>query len=484
MDGNLGWVEWLFGRAWRRLPPDLQRPFVWLQHLVWGVLGRIRSPLVWAWDQVTTPLYRNAILIMSTSVIGSGLGFFFWLVVARFYDKNDVGYAITLFQTVSFVASLGFLGLGVALVRYLPESDHRAPLLNASLTLATVVTLALGVDFILGVRIFAPSLEFILNSPVYIVAVLATAVSVTAANHLDQASYALRRADAVVWRTTVFSVVKIPLAFVFVLFALTRGRIGVFMAIAIAFVAAVVLEAFVLLPRILPGFRPRPNLDYRPLMPMMRFSAGNYASIVIGNAGALLLPLLILSVLGPVGAENAAFFYIATIVAGLLGIIPSATFTSFYAEASQKNESNAQRHLKERRAILLSVLLLIPGIAVLWFFSEPMLTWFGDPAYASGAVGSLHILIFGSIPTFLNNILGTRVRVRRKTRPLIVGASITAVVTLALGYTLLASNGIDGLSLAVVLGSAAQTPYMWAVARRPFEREPEEPLVPVPPGTE
>src|SRR5439155_738867 len=35
------------------------------------------------WDQVKSPLYRNAIFIMLTSVIGSGLGFFFWLIVAR-----------------------------------------------------------------------------------------------------------------------------------------------------------------------------------------------------------------------------------------------------------------------------------------------------------------------------------------------------------------------------------------------------------------
>ncbi|MFQ6129150.1 MAG: hypothetical protein ACE5QW_09655, partial [Thermoplasmata archaeon] len=31
-----------------------------------------------------TPLYRNAIYLMMNTIIGSGLGFFFWMVVARF----------------------------------------------------------------------------------------------------------------------------------------------------------------------------------------------------------------------------------------------------------------------------------------------------------------------------------------------------------------------------------------------------------------
>src|SRR5207244_13392482 len=79
------------------------------------------------WDQVKGSLYRNAIFIMLTSVISSGLGFFFWLVIGNEYDKNDVGSAIVLFQTLGFIGTLGSLGIGVGMIRYLTVTQgHQA----------------------------------------------------------------------------------------------------------------------------------------------------------------------------------------------------------------------------------------------------------------------------------------------------------------------------------------------------------------------
>ena len=49
-----------------------------------GNLDRMRRLAGQAWTLATAPLYRNAFMIMLSSVLGSGLGFFFWLVVARF----------------------------------------------------------------------------------------------------------------------------------------------------------------------------------------------------------------------------------------------------------------------------------------------------------------------------------------------------------------------------------------------------------------
>jgi O-antigen/teichoic acid export membrane protein len=435
-----------------------------------GFVGKV-------WGQVKSPLYRNAFFIMLSSVIGSGLGFFYWLVVARLYVKEDVGYAVTLFQTISFLATLGLLGLGTALVRYLPETDEKEPLVNTSLTIVGILCLLLSVAFIAGVTIWAPDLSFILQNPIYPVAILLTTLMVGFAPILDQTGFAMRRADVLTWRTLAFAILKIPLAVLFAIFAITGGRFGIFMALALAFGISILLEGLWLVPRILPGYRPRPHLGFSRLRPMIHFSLGNYAAGVIGAAGSLLLPLMILDVLGAAGAANAAYFYIATVVAGLLYIIPNATFTSFYAEASQRN---ANRHVDERRAILLSLALLAPAIAVLWFFAQPMLVLFGDPAYAAGAVGALHILVFASIPVFLNSILSTRVRVRKKTMPLIIGAAIGTLVTLIAGFFLLRTQGIDGLSIAYVIGNAAPTPYYYLVARKSFATEPIEPIEPSP----
>ncbi len=429
-----------------------------------------------AWGEVKSPLYRNALYIMSASIIGSALGFFFLVIATRFYRETDVGYAAALFQTVSFLAALAHLGLGTAIVRYLPENKEKTPLVNTCLTIVGTASVVLSVVFILGVQVWAPSLDFIWqNFPVYPIAIVIAALAVALPAVLDQAGYAMRHAEVLTWRTLTLSSLKIPLVFFMPLFFI--GRLGVFLALALSAGVAVVVEALVLLPRVLPGYRPTPHLGFHRIRPMFRFSIGNYVANSIVAAGSLTLTLMILNVLGSIGAKEAAFFYVAQIVAGLLYIIPTATFTSFFAEASQKG---ASRHRDERRAIGLTLLLLLPAIAVFWVFAEPVLTLFGSGTYADGAVLPLRILVLAAIPVVANNVLGTRIKVRKRSAPLIVGSAIMSTVTLALGFVLLSSNGIDGLAAAVVIGQTAPVPYYYLVARRSFQGEPAEPLEPKP----
>src|SRR5207249_2074539 len=185
------------------------------------------------WDQVKGSLYRNAIFIMLTSVISSGLGFFFWLVIGNAYDKNDVGSAIVLFQTLGFIGTLGSLGIGVGLIRYLPETKDQTALVNAGLTISGVVTLVLSLVFL----------------------------------------------------------ALLPLS--------------------LAFGVSVVVLGVWLLPRAVPGYRPRTEFRIERIRPILRFSLGNYVAIVIGAAGSLLPTPLIYDVLGPFqGPPNAAYFYI------------------------------------------------------------------------------------------------------------------------------------------------------------------------------
>ncbi len=434
------------------------------------------------WSEAKTSLYRNAIYLMANSVAGYGLGFFFWAIVTHVYRDPDVGFAVTLFSTISFVGGLALLGFNASLIRYFPEADDKADLLNTALTLVALLSLLLGLGFLLIIAAFGLKLSFILNDLAYPLAVLSGVLACALGPVYDTAAIALLRSDMTMWRTVALGVLKIPIAVLLALTvgpALGIGRFGVFVALVLAMGASVLIEALWLLPRILPGYRPAVHTAFGRLRPMMRFSQGNYAAAVIGSAGTGLLPLLVLEVLGPQGASNAAYFYVASAVAGLLSVISGSTFTSFFAEASYRN---ANRHRDERRALLLTLGLLAPAIVVFWIFAYIVLELFGgaSSSYAVAATTPLRILTLAAIPAVANNLLVTRVRVRKRTRPLIVGAAISTVVVLVLGYTMLQSGGIAGLAIAFVIASVAPTPYYWIVARKSFEAEPLEPLEPVP----
>jgi O-antigen/teichoic acid export membrane protein len=430
------------------------------------------------WGEAKSPLYRNAIFLMANSVVGQALGFFFWVVVARSYDTSDVGFAVTLFSTVSFAASLALFGQTYALIRYLPETEDQAQLINTSLTLVGLATLGFTGAFFLVVAVTGLDLGFILESPAYPLVIVAGALACSLGPILDNTAIGLRRADLPMWRTVAQGLVKIPLVVVIALTLSTTlgvGRFGIFLALVLSLVISVVVEAIWLVPKVLPGYAPRIRTQFSRLRPMMRFSQGNYAASVIAGAGGGLLPLLVLEVLGEVGARNAAYFYVASAVAGLLSVISGSAFTSFYAEASYRD---ADRHRDERRALLLTLALLAPAIVLFWVFAHFVLLLFGGAttsSYADFATDPLRIMTLASIPAVASNLLTTRVRVRRRTRPLIVGAAISTVVMLGLGYVLLAAYGITGLSVAYVVAGAAATPYYWLVARRSFEAEPLEP---------
>ncbi len=425
-----------------------------------------------AWDQAKSPLYRNAFFIMLASLIGAPLGFVFLFVVYKYYDLTDAGYAAAMVNTITFLVGIGSLGLPIALIRFLPESDDPPALVNTSLSIAGGLSAALALVFILGLGIWAPNLRLIFANPVYLLIIPLTAMAYAFGPVLDQATIGVRRADLFAIRVAILSVIKIPLPLLFVLAFRDElgGTLGVYMSWSLSFAISVIVVGLVLLPRVIPGYRPRPRLSRSRLRPMFRFSVGNWVASLIGSAGSLLLTLLIINTLPEAtGSTAVAVYYAVTVVAGILIVIPQATMSSLYAEASQRN---AERRRDERRAIGLSIALLIPGIIAMWLFADVLLRLFENTTLADQGAGPLRILTLSSIPIFLNSVFGTRVRVRKEIIPLIVSAAIGSGVTLGLGYVLLQSYGLVGLAIAVVLGQAASTPYLLVVAGRPMEEEP------------
>ncbi len=425
-----------------------------------------------AWDEARSPLYRNAFFIMLASLIGAPLGFVFLYVVIQTYNLTDAGYAATMVNTITFLVGIGSLGLPIALIRFLPESDDPPALVNTSLSIAGALSAVLALVFVLGLGIWAPNLRLIFDNPVYLLIIPLTAIAYAFGPVLDQAAIGIRRADIFAIRVGTLSVTKIPLPLLFVLAFRDKlgGTLGVYMSWTVSFAISVIVVGFVLLPRVLPGFRPRPRLSRSRLRLMFRFSVGNWVASLIGGAGSLLLSLLIINTLPKdTGSTATAVYYAVTVMAGILLVIPQATMSSLYAEASQRN---AERRRDERRAIGLSVALLIPGIIAMWALADVLLRLFENPTLADQGADPLRILTLSSIPVFLNSVFGTRLRVRKEIIPLIVSAAIGSAVTLGLGYALLQSSGLVGLAIAVVIGQAASTPYLLVVAGRPMEEEP------------
>src|SRR3989442_4904119 len=111
-----------------------------------------------------------------------------------------------------------------------------------------------------GIEFWLPSLDFILSSPVYWILILLTTLSLTFAPILDQSGLAMRRADLILWRTVLASVLQGPIALPLIFFAVTGGRLDIFFAISLPDGIAVAVEGGILFPPVVTAYQPESSL--------------------------------------------------------------------------------------------------------------------------------------------------------------------------------------------------------------------------------
>ena len=93
-------------------------------------------------QQIRDPLYRNSLFLMANTTVMTGLGFFFWIVVARFYSEAEVGLGAATISAISLLALFSRLGLDFALIRFLPKAEKPVELINSCFILSGIVALA------------------------------------------------------------------------------------------------------------------------------------------------------------------------------------------------------------------------------------------------------------------------------------------------------------------------------------------------------
>src|SRR3989442_7859216 len=177
----------------------------------------------------------------------------------------------------------------------------------------------------------------------------------------------MRRADLILWRTILATVLRVPIELVLIFFAVTGGRLDIFVAISLPVGIAVAVEGGILLPRVIPRYRPRPSLDLSHIRPMVRFSSANYLAATIAAADTLLLIPLIFGVLGrTVAPIQAGYFQIATVVAGRPRGLPRGPRLPFFFVGSHDRAPAPAPHTGEPRATRFTLLCHLPCTPLSW----------------------------------------------------------------------------------------------------------------------
>ena len=385
-----------------------------------------------------TPLYRNAIFLIANTVVGSGIGFFFWMVVARYYTPHEVGLAATIIPVVAFLGMLSRFGFDIGLVRFLPSSGKNSrAMINSCFTISGAAAILISFIFLMGLEIWSPALLFIRENWIFFASFILFSVVFALFPLMNQVFVARRNAKFVLAGSLISgSRIALP-----ILFATFFGAFGIFASWSVALLFSLIIGMLVFMPLVNPGYRPIPTVRKSVVNDMIHFSAGNYVAAIFTAMPAAMLPLLILNTLP---AESVAYYYIAFTIAWLLFAITYAVCMSLFAEGS-----HFERELKNnvRKALKFIFTLLIPAVIVILLFGDYLLLLFGAE-YSTGGLVLLQIFAVSSIFVAFNSTFIATRQVLKRIKPIIAVAAFNAFAIVTLGYIFLTWMGLVGIAIA------------------------------------
>lgn len=384
-------------------------------------------------------LLKNSIYLMTASFFNSVLGFFFWMIAARYYAPNDVGITSAILSTVSLISMISLIGFPTALIFYLPRDPKSVnKIINSCLTICIIISIFSSLIFILDIDIWTPELKLISNDIDIIVIFIITTIMTTVSALISGAFTAGRRSSFHMIKENIFGFIKIfPLVFFTGL-----GTIGIFLSWSVGLIFSMII-GFILLSKL---WKYSPMFTFDPIIKnMARFSAGNYISGIFYSLPRLILPIMIMSL---ISAESAGYFFIAFTMAGLLYGISQSISSSFLAESSDKDKfwNNANK------AIKFNIGLLIPGLLLFMIFGKFILNIFNSQ-YAENATYSLIILVMTSVPLSLIGIFNAVRNAQGKVKSIIKTNFLVAFITLSLAIPLMRTWNIEGAAISYLVAN-------------------------------
>jgi O-antigen/teichoic acid export membrane protein len=389
-----------------------------------------------------TPLFTNAFYLWVSAAGGAVGGFAFWALIARLYDADEVGLGSAALSIMMLLAMLSHLGLGMGLIRFLPESGKGGTrLANVVFTTSAVGALVSSAVFLVGMPLWAPRLAFVREQPLYTIAFISFVVAGSLYVVQTHAFVAIRKAKYFFIQVVFVQLSRLALP------ALMAGLFGAFGIVASGGIATALgaVIGFTLLARGLPGYQPRVVADPGSVLRLFPFSVGNYVADSLLLTPGLILPLV---VVGLLGSTEAAYFYIAWFLGYLLTSASAYLALSLFAEGS--HDPGALRVLS-RNAVTGALAVATVGALLLLLLGEKLLLAFG-PDYASEGAMLLRLMALAAVPAAVLNVYLGALRVTKRIGELIIIAGAVAVTTVVLSSALLPVMGLAGAGVGHGLG--------------------------------
>jgi len=392
------------------------------------------------------PLYKNAIFLILSPFVGSILGFAYWILAARLYPVEAVGVATALIAAMNLIAAFSKLGFDIGLVKFLPNEDKRSKIVNLCIFIALGFSTFLSTIFVSGLDLWSHHLKFLKEN----IFIFIYFTIFAAASAIIQIFYnvflAYRRAEF----SFIQNILWLTLKLILIVFFVNFGGFGIFMSWGIAVCLALFLSFIIFIFKLEDNYSLELPMDIYIVKKIFIYSFGNYVAQNFFVLTRNILPLLVISVLGP---SMSAYFYIAWSVAFLLFAIPGAVSMVLFTEGSYDIKNIGSNNLK---AIKFTFAILLPAILVISVLGDKILLIFGRN-YSENAFKLLIVLAFSGIPLTFIEFKAATERAKGKIRPVIIYYGLISGFTILLSYPLMVSLRLLGVGISWFIAQCVVT---------------------------
>jgi len=402
-------------------------------------------------------ILSNAISLIGTLVVTSGLGFAFWWIVARRFEPAEAGLASASISAMFLLGTLGMMGMGTLLIGELSRRpEMKVSLISTALLLAGGCSAILGLGFALMVAQVSPTLAILAssweNTLLFMMGVSATGITMV----LDQALLGLLRSNWQLGRNAIVATSKVllllPMSYYFGLNA---------MAIYGSWLLGNILSFIFLV--YLVG---RKRIAWNSFQPQwgvfweMRSAAIAHHVLNLSlQAAQFAMPVIVTFLLTP---ETNASFYVAWLIVSSFFVIPSTLTQTLYAVSAADTSILAQ---KTRFTLRTSFFGVVIGGAVMMLLAEFILAFFNS-SYALMATGSLRILILAALPVVIRVHYVAIHQIKRQIKHAALTVLVMAAIELTFSIAGGVLGGLIGLSIGWVLAMYIEAAWMISTVYR------------------
>lgn len=385
-------------------------------------------------------LRRNSSLLLLSQAINAVGTFTFWIICAHLFQPAIIGLSTAFVSFGNLVSTFTNLGLPNTVVRFLPTSKKQGGLFTAALLMVVGTSLVGGLVALALIKVVLPKLGFVQSSGFLGIMLVLFVIFTATSALMDGVLMAFRKGEYVLGKALIINIPRILIPFCLIGFNVE----GIVAAYVLVFSCGIGYNLVLTLRKLLKGAQFKPNAE--ELKQHKGFSLGNYFGGMLGILPSTLVPLVILTKIGP---AQAAYFYMPMQIAAFLSVIAGSTSQALVSECSQNdNEEEHKEHFKN--AFLHLYQSLIPIVLLLSIMAWPILRVYGEKYVEKGLLPLL-VLLLASLFVGINWLGDTWLNIQKRTWAYFFMNGLNAVLVVVSVY-LFAAHGLVAASVGWLLG--------------------------------